>query len=326
MTASRRSIDQIKKDAKRLGRTLGIAHADALRRIANDHGFPTWEALMAEHAVTPTGKYDGPIQELLGILAELRGTNCLDIDKSTIAAFRDQYTRRFRSATAFIPDLIGQNQWLPPEEAIIQVEPPHYGSHDWLAMWQIIPSCLVNKYRGTNVPLGIMAGDLSSPQLRMDLMGEAHFGTGEIVLPHIILELRCLFDPEMDLLGQALQLFDSEFTYICQLTGKYVVRALEDPDLEIASPSSIAEAVHTVANGLMNRDGVTDDLHGGMTIELAINAKTEPRFVHKAIESFLVLFTTIERSFDRFSPKKKMTNQSGYLRRARNRSKGSIRR
>lgn len=48
MTDVPRSIEQLKKDAKRLKHNLGISHAEALNRIATDYGLPSWEALLAQ--------------------------------------------------------------------------------------------------------------------------------------------------------------------------------------------------------------------------------------------------------------------------------------
>lgn len=47
MIAVRRSIEQLKKDAKRLKRETGISHAEALNRVAAGHGFQSWETLLA---------------------------------------------------------------------------------------------------------------------------------------------------------------------------------------------------------------------------------------------------------------------------------------
>lgn len=53
MTDVRRSIEQLKKDAKRLKHELGITHTDALNRVAVVNGFSSWEALQQACAVLP---------------------------------------------------------------------------------------------------------------------------------------------------------------------------------------------------------------------------------------------------------------------------------
>ena len=50
MTALPRSIEQLKKDAKHLKRTIGVSHAEALKRVAVGQGFPSWESFLAQQA------------------------------------------------------------------------------------------------------------------------------------------------------------------------------------------------------------------------------------------------------------------------------------
>lgn len=46
MTA-KRSIEQLKRDAKRLKKAEGISHTEALNRVVQQYGFKTWDQFLA---------------------------------------------------------------------------------------------------------------------------------------------------------------------------------------------------------------------------------------------------------------------------------------
>lgn len=58
-------LDQLRRNAKRLGRTLSIPHGEALDRMAAERGFKSW-SLLAKHSVgntnSPTASLEPPSQ------------------------------------------------------------------------------------------------------------------------------------------------------------------------------------------------------------------------------------------------------------------------
>lgn len=44
-----KSIESLKRDAKRIKKAEGVSHSEALKRVAQREGFPKWE-LLVKHA------------------------------------------------------------------------------------------------------------------------------------------------------------------------------------------------------------------------------------------------------------------------------------
>lgn len=56
MQLSAAQLDQLRRNAKRLGRTLSIPHSEALDRIAAQHGFKNWSLLSKNSASGTNGR------------------------------------------------------------------------------------------------------------------------------------------------------------------------------------------------------------------------------------------------------------------------------
>ena len=306
MTALLRSFEQLKKDAKRLKREHGVSHAEALRRVAVHHGFVSWEDLLAQKTNEPDT--NNPSDQhafagLLNILGDLRGTDAFALEKTALTVFQEKFLSRFRDATNFIPTLITSNGWLGQNDLVFQIEPPRFAPM-WLGRWEVLPAGFLRKAARISPVHESMATVFASPRVYLDLLAEAHYANGTQGPAHLELALRCLHNADMELLDQALALFGKEFTAICQRAGTLVVRALEDPDIEHQSPKSVSRAVHSVSRGLLRKlKGDPDRIPGGLGVELTITAQADPVHALNALESFLVVFATIERAFA--SPPKK---------------------
>lgn len=299
MTDVPRSIEQLKKDAKRIKHELGISHTEALHRVAAKHGFSSWEDLVAKQSPTYAVDPEFPVDAfagLLSILGDLRGTDTFSLDKPALSAFRERYLSRFRDATRFIPNLIATRGWFEPDDSIIRIVSPDFAP-SWLGRWEILPSRLLKK----DAPPAYksMMTALASPKVYLDLLGEAHYEKAPWAPPQFALALQCNFDAEIEVLDMLIDDMDAGLTLACKRSGAYVVRATEDSDLEYRSPQSIAHAVHQVSRKLLR--SMKDDpsgAHGGLAIEVTLTAESDPLEALSVLNMFLITYSAIEMAFN----------------------------